>query len=430
MPKALFFTLTVALYSTTSILGIILIEQLKFSKAETGFAYSLQIVNFLGAMGWTSLADRTGRHRAIITWTAIVSVAFYGLLLLPRILKWEFTSFLGRTILPTVMMTLMWIFQSSLFPLTDASVIIKLSNDPSIGKEQFGYQRLFGSLGHLVGTMLASVASDMKSKDLFQIVVSAICTGTFCLFVNFGLPSFTQASSKKHGHGHHGDKKDTAVDVGMAKEDNRSPYVRLLTNVSFLFFILFVLSAGLLANTLTIFAPIFSKEQGNSTTKTSTLKIPAIASEITVWLTSKHLMAAFGKYWLLLFSQFAGIIRVFGYQFVNKDRSWPLYIFEALKGVNSGCIVSSAVQIAAELAPPGCASTAQGAFSGVYKGAGYMVTGLFCGAVLLMVKQDLHSLFLIVGITSAAFTFLFFLKFLLVDRSIGFPCCPSGPRHN
>lgn len=428
MPKALFFTLTLALYSTNSVLTYILADSWKFKASSTGFVYSLQIVNFFGAMYWSSLADRTGRHRAIITMTAIISTVFYAALMLPTIMGWKFDGFAGKYLFPTIMMTFMWIFQSALFPLTDSAILLKLSKDTSIGKEQFGYQRLFGSFGHLAGTFIASIASDRKnSKEIIQIAVSAVCAGIFCIFVNLGIPTISEGTLKKHAH-HGGDKPDTKVDIGEVKEDHRSPYVRLLTNVGFLFFILFTLSAGLLANTLTIFAPLFSKALGNSNTKTATLKIPAVASEVLVWLTSKHLMSIFGKYWLLMFSQFAGLARIFGYQFITKDRAWPLYFLEFLKGVNSGCIVSAAVQIAAELAPPGCASTAQGAFSGVYKGIGYMVTGIFCGVALLLTNNQFYSLFLIVGCVSSVFTLIFFLKFLLFDRSIGFPCYPARPR--
>lgn len=434
MPKALYFCLTVALYSTNSVLGFILKESWKFNYSQTGFVYAIQIVNFFGAMIWTSLADRTGRHRAIILLTGCCSCFFYAMLMLPQIMGWKLEGFLLKYVFPTLMMTLMWVFQSALFPLTDSAVMIKLSKDPSLGKEQFGYQRLFGSFGHAAGTMLGSAATDLKSsKELFQVIVSAVCISVFSFFVVAGIPTISESAKAKHGH--HGkdekaEKKDTTVEVPMAKvEDTRSPMVRLLSDPGFLLFILFVLSAGLLANTMTIYQPMLSKDiQQVSTFIVATLKIPAVTSEIIVWLVAKPLMNSVGKYWLLMFSQFAGIIRIFGYQFARKDRLWLLYLLETTKGINSGFIVSAAVQIAAELAPAGCGSTAQGLFSGVYKGAGFFVTGVVCGTILLLNNQSLLNLFLVVGCISACFTTIFFMKFLLVDRSIGFPCFPSRPR--
>lgn len=435
MPKALYFSLTVALYSTNSVMGFILKDSWKFNYSQTGFVYALQIVNFFGAMIWTNLADRTGRHRAIIVLTSVASVIFYALLMLPKILGWKFENFFLKYGFPTLMMTMMWIFQSSLFPLTDSAVIIKLSKDPSLGKEQFGYQRLFGSFGHAAGTMLGSAASDLPtSKEFFQVMVSIVCSAIFCFFVFLGVPTISETLKGK-SHGHHGkdeksEKKDTTVDVGMAKaEDTRSPLVRLLSDPSFLLFILFVLSAGLLANTMTIYQPLYTEEiMKISKLTVSTLKIPAVCSEIIVWLISKPLMGVVGKYWMLMFSQFAGIIRIFGYQFADESRFWLLVILEATKGINSGFIVSAAVQIAAELAPAGCGSTAQGLFSGVYKGAGFLVTGVVCGLILLFNNNQIKHLFLLVGFTSLLFTTIFFLKFLIIDRSIGFPCFPSRPR--
>lgn len=428
MPKMLYFWLSMAIYASASMLGPHFVDSWGLKYSEFGYLCSLQVVNFFGAMFWTSLADRTGRNRDIIILASMMYAICFGLQTLPLIMKWEFSSKYVTMGYTFGLMAITWMFQAAMFPLTDSAVISKLSQDPTLSKDQFGYQRLFGSLAHVAGTYAGGYAKDHpKYKDLLFAGLVIVCSAIFSAIVAVGVPAQTVKNKKHHGPAKGASGIEMPVDV--EEVDQRNPVVRCLTDPNFFFYILFVVSAGLLANTLTIFQPLYTKEKLQFDNKTvASLKIPSCVSEITIWLTSRHISSALGYYWLLILSQLAGIIRIFGYQFLTIDRKWLAYVLESSKGLNSGLIVTACVQLAAQLAPRGCESTAQGLFSGVYKGISYLLAGVLAGVVLPLFEENILALFLLVGAIATCCVTGFFFKFLLVDRALGFPGFPARPR--
>lgn len=457
-PKILYFWLSMAIYSCNSLLGPLMKDSWHLTNSQFGFLSALQGVNFIGAIFWTNMADKTGRHRILLVIATLMSAFFFFVNNLPKIISlyrpFSWNSTITDMIYTCTSLAMCWIFQSALFPLIDSAMLSLLTRLPGFSKDQFGYQRLCGSPAHsLAGIVqgIAKVVVDNKKYDVLVYQVVA-CTASiiFSVFVFMGVPAYTVTVSK---HGHHGgqkdDKNNTAVNVPAheMKKDERSPVVRLLTNPGFLFYLLFVTSAGLLANTLTIFQPIAVFEAKRAAAKAeeaaliaagkpvepkahnkwdflqaALFRVPASISEIVVYFSSKHLVATLGVYWLLLFSQFCGIIRILGYAYSpDKVHDIVYYLLEVTKGLNSGLIVSAGVRVASDIALPGTATTAQGLFSGVYKGISISLAGGSGAIILATFNDNLKTLFKFIGFTAVFTTGSFFLKFLLIDRTIGLP---------
>ena len=448
-PKLLYFMLYMAIYSANSLAAPYMVDNWKLKSSTVGFIMALQGVNFLGAIFWTSTADRTGKHRLLLVIGTMVSAFFLFVNGLPKMLQIKL-SIPVDIAFTCIALACTWFFQAAMFPLLDSAMISLLSQDPAFSKDMFGMQRLFGSPAHPLATIVQG-CTQFFDAPLKLYLYQAVAFGTSLMFavcVMLGVPAHTpQAAHPGHGHAKKGDEKNTSVPMAeetakQMAQSQRSPVIRLLTDPGFLFYIVFVVSAGLLANSLTIFQPILSNEIFGAKNaggapdkfkflKTALAKIPAMISEIAVFFTSRSLMQSLGVYWLLLASQFFGIVRIMSYSFITKNQpSWFVYIFEILKGLNSGLIVTAGVRVASDMALPGCANTAQGLFSGCYKGISITLAGIIGGILLMLVDQNIKTMFFWVGCFAFCTTTAFFFKFLLVDRTIGLPCIPRRePNH-
>jgi hypothetical protein len=466
-PKILYFSLYLAIYSANALAGPYMIEKWGITPSSAGFILALQGVNFIGAIFWTGLADQTGKHRILLSSATFVGAIMFFLHSLPKIFDWELSVAMDMAYIST-MLTTMWFFQSAMFPLLDSAMISLLSQDSAFSKDQFGIQRLFGSPAHPLASIIQAMtqmAAGKSSTYLYQAVAFA-SAGLFALLVLVGVPEHTKQIPKSFAHHGHKDpnkpphlSQATALPLAPSPivpaapeldlestQKERSPVVRLLLDPGFLFFMLFVVSAGLLSNSLTLFLPIhqvISKAKkaavggaaaaagaqapahNTSFMLAAVPKLPSMVSEIAVFFTSRYLMRTFGVYWLLLGSQFFGIIRLMSYAFGPVSPPlWYSSIVEITKGLNSGLIVSAGVRVASDIALPGCSNSAQGLFSGTYKGVSTSLAGIVGGILLLAFDQDIRRLFFWIGILAIFTTVSFFFKFLLIDRSIGLPGMP------
>jgi len=428
-PKILYFMLYMAIYSANSLAAPYMVDNWGLKASTAGFIMALQGINFIGAIFWTSMADKTGKHRMLLVIGTMASAFFLFVNSLPKVLQYKM-SVPAEMIFTCFALSCSWFFQSAMFPLLDSAMISILSQDPAFSKDMFGMQRLFASPAHPLATIIQGCTQFFNAPIklyLYQ-AVAFFCSLGFALCVQVGVPAHIAQTIQ---HGHKKEEKITAIPMaGEVAKKESSPVVRLLSNPGFLFYIVFVVSAGLLANSLTIFQPILSNEifgtyDKYKFLKTALAKIPAMISEITVFFTSRSLMNAFGVYWLLLASQFFGILRLMSYAFNTKGQpTWFIYVIEILKGLNSGLIVSAGVRVASDMALPGCANTAQGLFSGTYKGVSISLAGIIGGLLLIALDQNIKAMFFWIGCFSAFTTTCFFFKFLLVDRTIGLPGMP------
>ena len=471
MPKILYFMLNLFVYGFHSLLFMLFIKQWKFAYYMYGYATLIVSMNFFGALIWSSLADRTGRYKLIIIGTAIAYTIVACSMLLFKAEEGEKLT-MYKIVLVFVGFGFFNFFLSAAFPLVDAMILGMLSTYPNVTKDQFGNQRMFGAIGHFVATLCAMTLyrskDDVLSVFIFQLVVSTI----FILCVWFGVKD---VQPLKGGHHHHyqppnktrnfasrGSPTASAplhqVPVSQAlamaptpappaaveelsaegQAGQKHPVRTLLLDPNFLFFMLFIACLGVVRSVSSSFQKLIAVDIAHGSNVMAALVDGGrMVSEIFVYLVSKRLKNAMGIYWILIFSQVMGILRILGYANVSIDASyayWAAWGLELIKGFSSGLVSSSAIPIASRIAAPGCENSAQGLFSGNYSGLSMALGGLIGGGILhlyyyegcSLAEQSVHaqSMFMWVAIGTSVVTFLMTIKYIFVDRVVGIPGFP------
>lgn len=443
MPKLLYFMLSCVIYGFHNFGTKYFIDEWGLKLYEVGYVSAFGGFSFLGAIFWTNLADRTSKHKIILIVTTIGYCLILSLLNLKPFPK---ENGLLRFAYTSSVFAIANIFQSGIFPLLDAAVLGILMKNPRFSKDLFGYQRIAGSFSHsFVNALSGFLLHTYGFLSVFAFVALSGAIFVFCIIV--GIPhdavSGNPAGSGHGHHGHHGASGHGAnktEEIREIKSWRDYPSIRLLTNFSFLFFMLFILTTGIVRVVMTNYQAQFIMDKVKfGTIMAGIVAASRLISEVLVYLVGKKLIAIFGVYWILMFAQITGILRLFGYAMLGYalegyDKA-PVSLqaasfgLELLKGLNSGLIVSSAIRIASDTAPRGCESTAQGLFSGNYNGLSNAVGGLLAGYLLYIQDEgtnQLRTMFLWVSMGSAAVTFLLGLKYALIDRVLG---CSAKSRH-
>lgn len=476
MPKVLYFMLNLYVYGFHSLLFLLFIKQWKFPYYLYGYATTITSMNFFGAMIWSSWADRTGRYKTIIISTSVLYTIVACLMLLFRAPEGE-TLTPWKTVLVFVGFGFFNFFLSAAFPLVDALILGMLSTYPKVNKEMFGNQRMFGAVGHFAAT-LCSLTIYKKDSTLqvfiFQLVVSIL----FITVVSLGVKD---VKPLKGGHGHHGGGHGAAdkgkeriaspspsplasgqqphqVPVAQAttmaptpappsaadelaaegQAGQKHPVLALLTDPNFLFFMLFILCMGVVRSVSSTFQKLIALDlcHGDKL-MTALIDFGRMLSEIFVYLTAKYMRNSMGIYWILIFSQVMGIVRIVGYAVVPMGHPWAYilaWVWELIKGFSSGMVSSSAIPIASRISPPGCESSAQGLFSGNYSGLSMAFGGAIGGGILHwyyyegvsdeVQSEHAQNMLLFVSAGTALVTLVMALKYIFVDRVMGLPGFP------
>jgi hypothetical protein len=437
--RLLYFTLNVLVCALHSFKTKFLIEVLKLTRAQVGFAYTFQAIMFVGSIFWSILADsRVGLHRTI----SIAASIGYALTTCFLLLKNVSPIFMNFWWVAAVLLC-SYFMSSALFPLLDAQVLYQLDqldkdkdedikksapkasdlvdekslnekpSEPSAsvgtrkqanGKKSFGKLRLWGAVGVSVASWLslAFIHFFNDKQGMFGVLILAAIL--YSIFVFIFLPRNTEIHMRAH------------------QTDDQHPVLKLLKIPMFLSFLLFILSAGIVRAVINIylsyavdvvmalgeFGPPF-------------LSVIRLISEVLIFFFGKEFTECFGYHGVLLLSQGAGIIRTLGYGFLTgsavsgmpKLAAYAIIsLLELLKGVNSSLIVVGATKLASDMAPPGCEHTAQGLLTGIFIGLGSAVGGLFSGLFLrFIIKDDICAMFRWAGWISLAIYIVFFTHF-------------------
>lgn len=438
MPKLLYFFLNVVIYSTHSLGPQYFVKEFGFADYQVSYISAFTGFNFIGAIVWSWLADRTGKHKLILMATSLCYALTFSALLKDPFYKYGQERL--RFIYTCVIYTLANFFNSALFPLLDANIMATMANNPKFTKENFGRQRLFGSLGHTASTVLAAVL--VEKYFGFPGMFGLLCLSAiiFSVLVWFGIEGRVEPGMTGHGHHGHGgggESKNPSVGLkdtlpnsptpsppdihGQMQTDTRvsvkNPVWILVTSGNFMFFMFFVLIAGIGRSAMTNYQTYFLLNNLDQTAIDGAITtFFRLIFEISVFFFGKKLMHAVGIYWLLILSQIAGIARIAGYALLSPEYSWAYYAtfgLETIKGLNSGLFSLSAIRIASDLAPKGCENSAQGLFSGNYSGLS-MAAGGIIGGILLWIQNPnaadrMQTMFWWVTLITGFFTGLFTL---------------------
>jgi Na+/melibiose symporter-like transporter len=373
---------------------------------------------------------------------------------------------MGNRILKIAFVSLFYGLQnaccSAMYPLLDNQVMTLLAKHPLYSKELYGRQRLWGTVGHALSSILVgSICSESNGyRNMFvSNLVSTLC---FILAVLLLVPKDSATPDPPVNNPHPtlsdskggkrpesvvlpiGDKKvpleetnqpcssSSSLEAGQAASEDdpkksAPQFLTLLKDPSFTFFLLVIFVTGVAKHILSIFSALFVwARYGMSESKVGISQGAPAFPEMLLFYFGKQINKAIGLHWMLIIAQLATIFRVLAFAFIPREWDWAAYVIEAFKGVSTSLLIMSGVRLSHELAPPGLEATAQGAFVAVFQGLATAVSGV--ANFLVPSKQDLEQhavdpeklmlLFKYTGYISLAAVILLAMKWAYVDRVI------------
>lgn len=468
IPKLIYIGLNLLLYAVHAYGTEFFRRQWNIKLSQIGYISALSGFNFVGSVFWSGVADRTLRYKLIL----VTCTTAYAILMFSLNIK-VFTESTGAKIAFTAMcFGLAQFFGSALFPLVDNQVMSLLAADPTLSKDTYGRQRLWGTIAHSSVTILSNQANkwylSLRGDSAFlnkyfgdylgMFLVLVFSAVFFATTIIFGIPNDLEAIAASNSH-HHNPKdaeKKQVEEVNEKKleedpvtiiEEGKieaipmiepvpsswwysSPTIRLLCIPAFLFFMLVVLVTGIVRSVMTFFQAYFiitihdggqkGKDQAAYTA------IPRLMSEVGVFFFGKQLIRVLGAHWMLIGSMATGILRLVGYASMPTKGAGSLivpYFLELLKGLNAGLFVSSAVRLASDMAPKGCSNTAQGLVSGNYVGLSTVFGGILGGLIVSFFpstlegeRKGMQTMFFIISGSATICLVLFILKYMFVDK--------------
>lgn len=421
LPKLIYFTLNMTVYSTHTFTAIYFYHAWGLQLHQIGAVASLSAVQFLGALFWGHLADRTGRHKSILIMATIMYGVSFGLLNID--LFQSKAQLWPRITYTAAMYSLSAFFVSALFPLVDAQIFAILSRDPKFTKELFGRQRLWGTLGHGLVTLMSAGLIELRGFVGMFITLGVSCAA-FLLCIAVGIPSDVRVE-KSSGGGHGVDSAKEEREQQQQAPVHQNPAWALLLNGHFLFLMLVVLLAGYVRSVMSLFLGFYMhNEMDRSFWIIACVNLFRMLSEISIFFFNKQLLHTIGVHWMLIIAQLAGILRVLAYSYLPPKGSWFYFSFaiELLKGASTGFLVAAGVRLASDIAPKGCQNTAQAYFSGIYSGLSAALGGMLGGWIIyLLPDHSVAGMFRVTFFASAILLVLFVLKHVFIDRVILLP---------
>lgn len=475
IPKLLYIGLHLVVYAVHAYGTDFFRRQWDLKLSQIGYISALSGFNLVGSIFWSSLADRTGRHKTIL----VGCTAVYAVLMFALNFRFGNDSLVAKILYTAGLYGVSMFVVSALFPLIDNQVMIMLANDPATTKDTFGRQRLWGTLAHTGVTILANESNKwylavrgdspwLKSHlgDYLGMFIVLIASAViFIITVLLGIPSglkenrremveasgdakklveeedmdaeqvkVLEAEEEVIGDSTTNLKAEANIPIEHANEATRpsNPVLQLLAIPAFVFFILVVLVSGVIRSAMSFFQVYFiiALHAGNQDGKDQAayVALPRLISEVGVYFFGRQLLHWFGPHWMLITSQATGVFRMLGYAAMPTSGvgSWIVpYFLELLKGLNSGLFASSAVRLASDMAPEGGGNSAQGFVTGTYAGLSTVLGGVIGGIIVSFFptsiegeRRGMQAMFYILSGSGMVFLVLFILKFWLIDGVI------------
>lgn len=290
------------------------------------------------------------------------------------------------------------LFCSAIFPLLGTLVFSILEASESLRnglippKRLLGRQKLFGTLGMGLVTLLNGTLTDFIGYRAQFLIVFTSCLGFFAI-AYFGLVAaptrpveiVTNAASP-------------AIDPEAKKVVEKPSLARnarlLLANWEFIGLLVIVFLIGVCGSVFNVYFAVFMGKIIKTSTwensKMGFMNSTRLFVEIPIYVWGDVLIRIFGLYGVLLMGMTASAIRPFGYSFVMKDESRALwgFVFELLKGFTHACNGLSGCVLASDMAPPGAQGTAQALFTSAHHHAASVISGILCTIYLTRRKIE------------------------------------------
>lgn len=447
LPKCIYFTLNCSIYATHNYTAMYFYKMWGLAIYQFGAVSALSAVQFLGALFWGHLADKTGRHKSILLACTVLYALFFCLLELKPF--GSQASILTRIVYSAIMYGISCFFVSCLFPLVDAQIFSILAQDPNFTKETFGRQRLWGTVGHGIITLTVGAAIyTLGYFGMFAVLVTS-CS-LFVFFIVVGIPADIKIVKRPPPHQQQSSSttetlkaqpindnpKGMNTDLGNSPEHQpaiagcwnrilQAPAIKVLLNPHFFFLAMVIFFAGYVRSVMSSFLGFYMQtEMHQSEIMVAIAIMFRMASEMAIFFYNKQLLRTIGLYWMLIIAQVAGLLRVLAYSLLPPTGNWFYFSFaiELLKGTSTGCLISSGVRMANDIAPKGCVNTAQSYISGIYSGLSLAVGGALGGLIIyLLPNHSVSGMFWVTFWIGLVALILCLLKYSLVDRAILVP---------
>jgi MFS family permease len=373
---------------------------------------------------WTNLGDQTHRHKLMLLIAATLNCLFFlGFFPLTSTTPYKFP-------ITACLLGVNMFAQYGMQPLLDARVMKILKE--AVGdqaKALYGRQRLWGTIAYAIITVVVGALYQAAQSPWPLFVLSAATTVLFLVVAVTVIPKDNpQATAQQIAKSDEVVKeKSSVIDVPVTPKPKGNPYIQLLTNPTFAFFLLVTFCNGFSRGVGTHYLSSFTK----TCISKNNLYISAQANsgiilEVTLFFLTKNIVSKFGIYWMLIIAQASMAVRMAFYGLIplNDPRTpIPALGIELLKGISFACMQIPGVQIATQSAPPGLEATALGTFTAVYVGLAPAAAGIIGG---FCQKQNPQLVFQVSAILAWVALIGFFFKYYFLDKKISLSLSKSS----
>lgn len=302
---------------------------LGLSAAQIGLVAGLMpLVTLVAASAWGALADATQRHHRLLlltclgTWLAVIALAY------------------ARPLAPLLLgASLFALFSAPIIPLVDNSVLTLLH----ARRDEYGVQRLWGSLGWSLVAVIAGVLIQRRGLPLIFPMYLLLFLGAGAAAWRLSVPPISL------GGAYFGQ-------IGRLLHDRRWWFLLGVALVN-------GLALSVYGNYLFLYLDSFMSRSMMGVSLTL-----ATISEVPIFWLAQRWLKRTSLWYILGVALLLMGVRAFAY--VAVPEVWWVLLVSLLHGPSYSLMWSAAVMLAADLAPPGLGATAQGVLNGMTFGLG------------------------------------------------------------
>jgi PPP family 3-phenylpropionic acid transporter len=334
-------------------------QYLGFSGAQIGLLAGMApLIAMVGAPLWTNLADRTGRHRLILSLTMAGVIAV--VLLIPTL----------NALLPVALMIGLYsLLGSPIVSFSDSATMHMLGDE----RNQYGRVRMGGTFGWAMAAPLAGLLVERNGIQMAfwgyaASMALALLVGQRLTFDSRSAPDGTGAA--------------------------RGSVQALLRNRRWILFLAMAFVCGVGFASVNTYLFPYMQQLGASAGVMGLALTLATLSELPVLFFADRLLKRFGSFGLLALGM--GMTGVRLLLFAAASAPAGVLAFQFLNGLTFPAVWVAGVAFAYDNAPPGFSATAQGLFGAMIFGFGAAAGGLLGGILLEAVGG--RAMYLVFGV--------------------------------
>lgn len=348
MRKAIPFTFFFLYFAAAAFLVPFLVlyyRQAGFSDVQISLLVGVSpLIAMVGAPLWTNLADRSGRHRLIMSLTIVGVIAVA--LTIPAL----------QTLLPVAALIALYTFLNSpIVALSDSAAMTMLGDQ----RDQYGRVRLGGTIGWALAAPLAGLLVQINGLDMAFWGFAGFMTLT--LLVSQRLTFVSPAGA------HPPDRARAGMRI-------------LLCNRRWLLLLAMAFVAGCGLSVINSYLFVYLQELNAEASMMGLALTLGTLSELPVLFYADRLLKRLGAFGLLTLGMGMTGVRLLLLAAVSAPAG--VLVFQLLNGLTFPAVWVAGVSVAYDHAPPGMSATAQGLFSAAVFGFGAAAGGLLGGLLL------------------------------------------------